>query len=142
MKNFKNTKTYQKWRAKNSPPEVEIENEIQFARPVILREKNGHFVKGVKVPVPARRSGVPSKRTQEQVDRAERLLRYIEADFLEKDIALLTPAQRCNLWKDVLVYRQPQLSKSLVLNQNNSPVTEIKQVFIIAGAEFTFTQKQ
>lgn len=58
-----------------------------------------------------RTKGTPNKKTAEQIDRAERVLKMLEANFLEKDIKKLTPGQRILLYSDMLEYVAPKLSR-------------------------------
>lgn len=55
--------------------------------------------------------GTPNKKTAEQMDRAEKVLRLIESDYLDKDIKKLTPGQRILLYSDMLEYVAPKLSR-------------------------------
>jgi hypothetical protein len=59
-----------------------------------------------------RRKGTPNKRTAEEIDRANRVLQLIESEYLESDIKKLTPAQRMQLYSDMMEYKVPKLSRT------------------------------
>jgi len=56
--------------------------------------------------------GTPNRKTAEEIDRAGRVLRLIEAKYLEKDIAKLTAGQRMQLYADMMEYKAPKLSRT------------------------------
>jgi hypothetical protein len=81
-----------------------------------------------------RQVGTTNKVTIEQRDRAEKLLQLIESKYLEQDIAQLSPNQRAQLYRDILEYRQPKLSRTIVSDPNGKAL-QVKQVFMIGNVE-------
>lgn len=81
-----------------------------------------------------RKKGTLNKVTTEQKDRAEKILQLIESQFLEQDIAKLSPASRTSLYRDILEYRQPKLARVEMTGKDGADL-ELKQVFIIGGKE-------
>jgi hypothetical protein len=59
-----------------------------------------------------RPKGGLNKKTVEEIDRASRVLRLIETQYLEKDIKKLTPGQRMQLYADMMEYKVPKLSRT------------------------------
>lgn len=59
-----------------------------------------------------RQKGTVNRKTQEEFDRAGRVLRLIETKYLEKDIQKLTPGQRMQLYADMMEYKAPKLSRT------------------------------
>lgn len=59
-----------------------------------------------------RAKGTLNKKTSEEIDRASRVLRLIETQYLEKDIKQLTPGQRMQLYADMMEYKVPKLSRT------------------------------
>lgn len=55
--------------------------------------------------------GTPNKKTAAQITRAERVLRLIETQYLEKDIKSLTAGQRMILYADMMEYVVPKLAR-------------------------------
>lgn len=55
--------------------------------------------------------GTPNKKTASQITRAERVLRLIETQYLEKDIKALSPGQRMILYADMMEYVAPKLAR-------------------------------
>jgi len=83
-----------------------------------------------------RKKGQLNKKTKEQIDRAERILQLIESQFLEQDIAKLSPNTRTSLYRDILEYRQPKLARIEHTGKDGEALT--RQVFIIGGKEIVF----
>ena len=59
-----------------------------------------------------RKAGVRNRKTQEEIDRASRILNLIETKYLEADIKKLTPGQRMILYSDMMEYKVPKLSRT------------------------------
>ena len=112
MSSFFNTKTYKNWRAKQetiSVKEKVVENPDPVpTRAIVMREKNGQFVKGRQAFPNHKRKGVLKRHTIESKDRAERLLKFIEGEFLEADVRKLSRFQRTSLYRDILEWREPK----------------------------------
>ena len=58
-----------------------------------------------------RTKGTPNKKTADLQDRAERVLKMIERDFLEDDVIALSPSQRMMLYADMMEYVAPKLAR-------------------------------
>lgn len=58
-----------------------------------------------------RKSGTPNKKTKAAISRAENVLLIIERKFFKEDIEKLSPAQRMQLYGDMLEYVSPKLSR-------------------------------
>lgn len=58
-----------------------------------------------------RQKGSLNKRTKELSERAERVLKMIERDYLEDDIEKLTSSQRMMLYADMMEYVAPKLAR-------------------------------
>jgi hypothetical protein len=84
-----------------------------------------------------RQLGTPNKNVsvkKERKNRAEHILALIETDYLKSDIEQLTPHQRTQLFRDLMEYAQPKLSRSIVTDEEGNTV-EVKQVFMIGNVE-------
>ena len=82
--------------------------------------------KGKKVG--GRVKGTPNKKTAEQLDRAERILQLIEAQYLENDLKVISSAQRMAVYSDMLEYRAPKLTRidhtvKMNVNLSEEPIT-------------------
>jgi hypothetical protein len=58
-----------------------------------------------------RKKGSLNKKTQEQKNRAERVLNIIDKKYLAKDITLLTSAQRMQLYASMMEFVSPKLQR-------------------------------
>lgn len=58
-----------------------------------------------------RQKGSLNKRTKELSERAERVLKMIEQDYLVKDIKALSSSQRMMLYADMMEYVAPKLAR-------------------------------
>lgn len=58
-----------------------------------------------------RTKGTPNKKTSEAQERAERVLRLIEDNYLDEDIEKLNPDQRTKLYADMMEYVVPKLAR-------------------------------
>lgn len=56
-----------------------------------------------------RQKGSINKKTEEEIDRAGRVLDLIESEYLEDDIAAITSHQRMMLYADMMQYKAPKL---------------------------------
>lgn len=67
--------------------------------------------------------GTPNKTTAEQRERAERVLKMIERDYLEDDVEKLTSGQRMQLYSDMLEYVAPKLARIQHEGQTDNNLT-------------------
>lgn len=58
-----------------------------------------------------RKKGTPNKKTIEQRERINRLLKMIERDYLDDDIQALTSSQRVTFYSDLIEYAVPKLAR-------------------------------
>jgi ribonuclease HII len=75
-----------------------------------------------------RTKGTPNKKTIDALNRAESILQLIESEYLVDDIKKLTSSQRSALYKDLLQYRAPMLTRidqriQANVNLSDEPVT-------------------
>lgn len=70
-----------------------------------------------------REKGSRNKKTIEVLDRADRVLTLIESDFLEEDIARLSPHQRMQLYADMMEYKAPKLQRTTVVGDKDNPLS-------------------
>lgn len=79
--------------------------------------------------------GTPNKKTFEQLSRAENILTLIEDNYFEKDIKMLSPSKRMDLYAQMLEYVAPKLSRQDITgNLNHKMILEIvRKTTIPAG---------
>ena len=70
-----------------------------------------------------RTKGTPNKKTAEQLDRVERVLRILE-NTLEDDLQAISSSQRANLYADLVEYKLPKLSRNDSRIQANIGLTD------------------
>lgn len=58
-----------------------------------------------------RKKGTPNRKTSDILNRAERILRLLETQHLEKDIKRIAPAKRIDLHNEMMEYVLPKLSR-------------------------------
>lgn len=69
-----------------------------------------------------REKGSRNKKTADVLDRADRVLTLIESDYLEDDIAKLSPNQRMQLYADMMEYKAPKLQRTTVVGEKENPI--------------------
>jgi hypothetical protein len=75
-----------------------------------------------------RKKGSLNKKTIDSLNRAESILQLIESEYLVEDIKKLTSSQRSALYKDLLQYRAPMLTRidqriQANVNLSDEPIT-------------------
>ena len=78
-----------------------------------------------------RKKGSINKKPAEEIDRAGRVLQFIDSKYLEKDIAALTPNQRMMLYSDMMEYKAPKLQRTVLVGDKDNPLnTEMKIIHV------------
>lgn len=70
-----------------------------------------------------RQKGSLNKKTQAMMERAERVLKMIERDYLDDDIEKLTSSQRMMLYADMMEYVVPKLARVSHEGQTDTNLT-------------------
>jgi len=70
-----------------------------------------------------RSKGTPNKNTAQIQERAERVLKMIERDYIEDDIEKLTSGQRMQLYADMMEYVVPKLARVSHEGQTDTNLT-------------------
>ena len=90
-----------------------------------------------------RQKGSINRKTKDVIDRAERVLTLIESNYLEKDIAKLSPYQRMLMYSDMMEYKAPKLSRTEVKSENTNlnynvelSKDEVKEINSVLENEF------